>query len=153
MRRWPRRRSVPGRDSQWAWWTLPSVDEELLLRLHDSGKALLVAEQNNGFLWQNLLKALSRKLKFDGDSAPRSLPKDAHRIAGINTLSAEGKPGFIHSGTYEELTEAFGLSSAQLAETVRNKVEELRRNWFAIKLAAIKLASVRLGCRWGSFLR
>jgi transketolase len=105
---------------------MPSVDEELLLRLHDSGKALFVAEQNNGFLWQNLLKTLHRKRKFDGDSAPRNLPRDTHRIAAINTLSAEGKPGFIHSGTYKELTEAFGLSSARLAETVLKKVEELR---------------------------
>jgi transketolase len=96
---------------------MPSVDEELLLRLHDSGKALFVAEQNNGFLWQNLLKALYRERKFDGDT---------RRIVAINTLSAEGKPGFIHSGTYEELTEAFGLASAHLAEAVRNKVEDLR---------------------------
>jgi hypothetical protein len=92
------------------------VDEELLLRLHDSGKALFLAEQNNGFLWQNLLKVLYRRRKLHGST---------DKVIAINTLSAEGRPGFIHSGTYEELTEAFGLSSVQLAERVRNKVEEL----------------------------
>ncbi len=92
---------------------MPSVDEELLRRLHDSGKALFLAEQNNGFLWQNLLKVLYRKRKLHSDTC---------KIVAINTLSPDEKPGFIHSGTYEELTQAFGLSSSQLAETVRNKV-------------------------------
>ena len=96
---------------------MPSVDEELLLRLHDSGKAIFVAEQNNGFLWQNLLKVLYRKRKLPGDT------HDTHKIVAVNTLSAEGKPGFIHSGTYEELMQAFGLSSSQLAETVLNKIK------------------------------
>ncbi len=93
---------------------MPSVDEELLLRLHDSGKALFLAEQNNGFLLQNLLKVLYRS---------RQVHVAAHDAIAINTLTPEGKPAFIHSGTYEELTEAFGLSAAQLAETVRMKVE------------------------------
>jgi transketolase len=95
---------------------MPSVDEELLLRLHDSGKPLFLAEQNNGFLWQNLLKVLYRKRKSSSAT---------HNIIAINTLTAEGKPSFIHSGTYEELTQAFGLSAPQLAETVRNKVEAI----------------------------
>ncbi|HTX34370.1 MAG TPA: transketolase C-terminal domain-containing protein [Bryobacteraceae bacterium] len=96
---------------------MPSVDEELLLRLHDSGKAIFLAEQNNGFLWQNFLKVLYRKRQLHGA---------IHRIVAINTLTAEGRPQFVHSGTYEELTEAFGLSSPQLAETVRNQVEALK---------------------------
>ncbi len=85
---------------------MPSIDEELLLRLHDSSKAMFVAEQNNGFIWQNLSKILSR----------------GRKVVPINTLTEEGKPRFIHSGTYEELTRAFGLSATQLAETIREKV-------------------------------
>jgi len=91
---------------------MPSIDEELLLRLDDSGKMLFLAEQNNGFLWQNWLKVLYRKGKSHGA---------AHRVVTINTLTAEGKPRFIHSGTYDELARAFGLSAGQLAETVMNR--------------------------------
>jgi transketolase len=98
---------------------MPSVDEELLLRLYDSGKVLFLAEQNNGFLWQNLLKVLYRKRKAQCAT---------QKIIAINTLTAEGKPEFIHSGTYEELTQAFGLSSSQLAQTVLNRVEALRNS-------------------------
>lgn len=92
---------------------MPSVDEELMLRLHDSGKLLLVAEQNNGFLWQNFLKVLYRRRQEHGSTA---------RMVAVNTL-VDGHAGFIHSGTYEELTEAFGLSAAQLAQAVRAQVE------------------------------
>ena len=49
---------------------MPSVDEELMLRLHDSGKLLLVAEQNNGFLWQNFLKVLYRRRQEHGVDRP-----------------------------------------------------------------------------------
>ena len=45
---------------------MPSIDEELLLRLYDSGKTLFLAEQNNGFLLQNLLKALYRSRQVRG---------------------------------------------------------------------------------------
>ena len=34
-------------------------------------------------------------------------------VLAINTLDADGRPQFIHSGTYEELIEAFGLTPAQ----------------------------------------
>ena len=95
---------------------MPSIDEELLLRLHDSQKPVFLAEQNNGYIWQNFLKILYRRRKFHGN------PK---RIVSINTLSAEGRPQFIHSGTYEELIEAFGLTRAKLAQTIREKLEEL----------------------------
>jgi hypothetical protein len=47
------------------------------------------------------------------------------KIVAINTLTAEGKPRFIHSGTYEELLPAFGLAPLQLAEAVRDRVAAL----------------------------
>ena len=33
------------------------------------------------------------------------------RVIAINTLDRDGRARFIHSGTYEELIEAFGLTA------------------------------------------
>jgi transketolase len=90
---------------------MPSIDEALLLKLYNSGKFLLFAEQNNGYLWQNLLKVLYR----NRDKATGSL----QRVITVNTLTAEGRPQFIHSATYEELIEAFGLTPAHIAKTAQ----------------------------------
>jgi transketolase C-terminal domain/subunit len=86
---------------------MPSIDEELLIELYESGKVICLAEQNNGYILQNLLKILFRRRKDSWTGVDRILP--------INTLDAHGRPRFIHSGTYEELTRAFGLSSSQIA--------------------------------------
>jgi len=43
-------------------------------------------------------------------------------VIAINTLDAEGKPQFIHSGTYEELIEAFRLTPHDIAKTVMGAV-------------------------------
>ena len=94
---------------------MPSIDEELLLRLHDSDKVLILAEQNNGYIWQNLLKVLYHR---------RKTGRRVDKIVAINTLTAEGKPRFIHSGTYEELLPAFGLAPFQLAEAVRERCSQ-----------------------------
>jgi transketolase len=91
---------------------MPSIDAELLLSLYDSGKLLCIAEQNNGYIWQNLVKLLFQ----------RRPSLDTGRIMAINTLGRDARPRFIHSGTYEELLEAFGLAPAQLAETIRRRV-------------------------------
>uniref|UniRef100_Q026Y7 Transketolase domain protein n=1 Tax=Solibacter usitatus (strain Ellin6076) TaxID=234267 RepID=Q026Y7_SOLUE len=92
---------------------MPSIDDGLLLQLYDSGKLLLFAEQNNGYIWQNFLKVLYRHRKASADLG---------RVAAINTLDAQGRARFIHSGTYEELVEAFGLSAAQIAEFIEKQV-------------------------------
>jgi transketolase len=90
---------------------MPSIDEALLLELYNSGKVLLFAEQNNGYIWQNFLKVLYR----NRDKATGSL----EHVVTVNTLTAEGKAQFIHSATYEELVEAFGLTPAHIAKTVQ----------------------------------
>ena len=72
-----------------------------------------LAEQNNGYILQNLLKVLYRR----GDR-----PRQLDRILAINTLDADGRPRFIHSGTYEELIEAFGLTPAKIAARHRARV-------------------------------
>jgi transketolase C-terminal domain/subunit len=93
---------------------MPSIDEELVVRLCESGKLIVLAEQNNGYIFQNVLKVLYRR---------RSRAASAlDNLMTINTLDAEGKPRFIHSGTYEELVEAFGLSSSRLAKAIVARV-------------------------------
>jgi transketolase len=93
---------------------MPSIDEELLVRLYESGKLLCLAEQNNGFILQNLLKILYRRRKQSWAGVANLL--------SINALDANGRPRFIHSGTYEELIHAFGLSSSQIAAAIRSRV-------------------------------
>jgi transketolase C-terminal domain/subunit len=91
---------------------MPSVDGDLLLKLYQSGLPIFFAEQNNGFLWQNFLKVLYRHrgdTKFEG----------LDRVHTINTLAANGEKQFLHSATYEELIEAFGLTPAAIANTVQ----------------------------------
>lgn len=94
---------------------MPSVDEDLLLQLYASGKPLIFAEQNNGYLWQNFLKVLYRN---------RASTKLAtlDQVVTINTLNAEGKPQFIHSATYEELIAAFGLTPSAIADMIRSAI-------------------------------
>jgi transketolase C-terminal domain/subunit len=94
---------------------MPSIDEDLLIALYESGKLLVLAEQNNGYILQNLLKVLYRRGKAVAGSASR--------IMAINTLDASGRPRFIHSGTYEELTAAFGLSAPLLAKSIQARLE------------------------------
>ena len=40
---------------------MPSIDEDLLVRLCETGRLVCLAEQNNGFILQNLLKVLYRR--------------------------------------------------------------------------------------------
>jgi transketolase C-terminal domain/subunit len=85
---------------------MPSVDEQLLVDLFNSGKTLCFAEQNNGYLLNAFLRILYRSRQAC----------DWERIVAVNTLDADGKPQYIHSGTYEELLDAFRLSGAHLAK-------------------------------------
>jgi transketolase len=91
---------------------MPSVDEELMMELAASGKQIVFAEQNNGFLRQNFLKVRykHRKLATAGVF---------DRVHFISTLDRDGKPQFIHSATYEQLSEAFGLTPDAIAGVVR----------------------------------
>ncbi|HEV2447418.1 MAG TPA: transketolase, partial [Candidatus Sulfopaludibacter sp.] len=94
---------------------MPSIDEDLLLSLYDSGRLMIFAEQNNGYIWQNFLKVIYRR---------RAALCDGRRVVTVNTLTPEGRPRFIHSATYEELIEAYGLSAPKLAARVKQLLEE-----------------------------
>jgi transketolase len=95
---------------------MPSIDPQLLLELYQSGQLLVLAEQNNGYIWQNLLKVLYRS----------RVPVDARgweRILALNTLNGNGNAQFIHSGTYDELIAAFHLTPAAIAHTIQQSLE------------------------------
>ncbi|MEG9434876.1 hypothetical protein JAO29_01615 [Edaphobacter sp. HDX4] len=94
---------------------MPSVDEDLLVKLYRTGLPILFAEQNNGYLWQNFLKVLYRH-RADVDTA------GLNRVSIINTLDKHGDKQFIHSATYEELVEVFGLTPKSIAEAVQTLV-------------------------------
>jgi transketolase C-terminal domain/subunit len=81
---------------------MPTIDRDMLIELSASDKLIVFAEQNNGYIWQNFLKMLPRP----------------GRLLAVNTLASNGKPQFIHSGTYEELLDAFALSPAKLARRI-----------------------------------
>lgn len=94
---------------------MPSVDDSLMSQLAGSGKLLVFAEQNNGYLLQNFLKVLYRQ----------KVPAEANILSGvvsISTLDGEGKPQFIHSATYEQLTDAFGLTPDAIAKAVQDAI-------------------------------
>ncbi|MGA3095306.1 MAG: transketolase C-terminal domain-containing protein, partial [Bryobacteraceae bacterium] len=92
---------------------MPSIDEELLLELYDSGKLLYFAEQNNGYLWRNFQRTLFKQ---------RDRIETGKAFA-VNTLDRDGRPRFIHSGTYGQLLSAFGLAPSQLAEAIARRLK------------------------------
>jgi transketolase len=90
---------------------MPSIDESCLLRLCDSGKLIVFAEQNNGYLWQHAIRTAARHGKHFG------------RILALNSLAPDGRAQYIHSGTYEQLLDAFSLSPAKLAAKILETVQ------------------------------
>jgi len=91
---------------------MPSIDKELLLDLYGSGKLIVVAEQNNGYIWSECRKLLFRTQETI----------DTSQLIPINTLDENGRPRFIHSATYPQLLEQFGLSPDQLAKAMRKNL-------------------------------
>jgi transketolase len=89
---------------------MPSIDEQLLLDLYNSEKLIIIAEQNNGYIWSEYRKVLFK--------SPKTI--DTKRLMPINTLDKNGKPQFIHSATYSQLLHQFGLAPEQLVETVKD---------------------------------
>jgi transketolase C-terminal domain/subunit len=80
---------------------MPSIDEEAILRAYGSGKPVIIAEQNNGYLWSNVRRVLFSSL----DSI------DTTRLVPINT-TGDAAPHYIHSGTYTELATHYGLNAS-----------------------------------------
>ncbi len=92
---------------------MPSIDETLLLDLYESGSYIVVAEQNNGYIWTRFMKTLFEKRQ----------KIDTSRLYAVNTLDEKKRPQFIHSATYNQLTNRFGLCADALAAFVADKVK------------------------------
>jgi len=90
---------------------MSSIDEDLLVELCTSGRLICLAEQNNGYILQNLLKVVYRR-------CPEVASSVLQRLVAINTLASDGRPAYIHSATYEELIDAYGLTPAAIAGAV-----------------------------------
>jgi transketolase len=89
---------------------MPSIDESYFLKLCDSKKLAVFAEQNNGYLWHSYAQIAA----CHGKSVGRSLV--------LNTMGDQAKLQFIHSGTYDQLLHAFELSPSQLASRIVREV-------------------------------
>ncbi len=92
---------------------MPSIDRGKLGELASSGRLLVVAEQNNGIIWSALGKLLIR-----GKNAVRT-----DNLLAINTLSGDGTPTYIHSATYEQLLDQFGLGAEQIAASIVDRLQ------------------------------
>ncbi len=88
---------------------MPSIDEKMIQELMAQDRRIIVAEQNNGYIIDNI-----RKILFAGNR-----PIDPSKIISINTTSKDGLH-YIHSGTYEELAAHYGLDAASIATTVQS---------------------------------
>jgi transketolase len=91
---------------------MASIDDEYLAQLCGSEKVIVFAEQNNGYLWRNFARVLlERRLSL----------KHPERVLAINALR-NARPQYIHSGTYEQLLDAFHLSPESIAQTIIHKI-------------------------------
>jgi transketolase len=91
---------------------MPSVDAARLLELHQSGRLVVIAEQNNGYIWSQLRRVLFA-------SSPHI---DTSSLVAVNTLGPSGEPRFIHSATYDALLNQSGLAPRQIADTIRSRL-------------------------------
>ena len=92
---------------------MPSVDKETLLACYHSGKPVIVAEQNNGYLWAQFINTL-----FESEKAVST-----DKLYAVNTKGNEAIH-YIHSGTYTELADHYGLSGSKLENYIMNLVNK-----------------------------
>ena len=86
---------------------MPSIDENLIISLYNSGKPVLIAEQNNGYLWSHFKRVL-----FENEPSINT-----RQLISVNTTSKSGLH-YIHSGTYTELAAHYELDGAHLYEKI-----------------------------------
>ncbi|MCL2056354.1 MAG: transketolase [Oscillospiraceae bacterium] len=88
---------------------MPSYDGVLLRKLAESGKTILFAEQNNGWLYDC----------FCRDVITRRFVCESDKIHRISARDENGNLRFIQSGTYDQLIGALGLCPRGIADTVK----------------------------------
>jgi len=86
---------------------MPSIDENAIVSLYNSGKPVFIAEQNNGFIWSNFRKVLFAREKTI----------NIQKLIPLNTTD-NGALHYIHSGTYTELAAHYGLDATKLSEQI-----------------------------------
>ena len=96
---------------------MPSIDADAIQNLYNSKIPVIIAEQNNGYLWSNF-----RKVLFEKQSKI-----DTSRLIPINACGAVGLH-YIHSGTYGELASHYGLDADHLAQKVKEIVQTNKQN-------------------------
>ncbi len=89
---------------------MPFFDRDGIDTLLDRPVFLVLAEQNNGLL----LKSIREQVSLEGRNA---------RVLVRNLRGHHGERRFIHSATYDELTNAYGLSGERLAATIHDELE------------------------------
>lgn len=84
---------------------MPSLDTAFFRERLAGNGTLVVAEQNNGYLWNELSRLVLREgLSFDPD-----------RLLAINAADTDGAYRFVHSATYSQLIGQFGLDAQGIA--------------------------------------
>jgi len=83
------------------------INDDLLVKLFESGKMLVFAEQNNGYLWSHFKRVL-----FEQETNINT-----QKLIPINTTT-KGGLHYIHSGTYAELAAHYSLDGASLTERI-----------------------------------
>jgi transketolase len=91
---------------------MPSFDRETMLDLLDRDALTVVAEQNNGFIWQEIGRMLLRT------------KADLENCVAINVSNPDGSYLFVHSATYEQLLSRFGLAPGRMAEAALQRLRK-----------------------------
>jgi transketolase len=87
---------------------MPSYDEETIIDLLKRNVPLVLAEQNNGNIVERLGKTVLKK----------GLLVNPDQLMIFNLTDSSGSYQFIHSGTYGELVNEYGLSSKKMADKI-----------------------------------
>lgn len=91
---------------------MSSIDKEMITDLVAGDGNIIVAEQNNGYIIDNI-----RKILFEGSQSI-----NPSKIVSINATS-KGGLHYIHSGTYKELAAHYGLDAASIAGTAQSIIK------------------------------
>ena len=91
---------------------MPSFDEETLTGLLNSDGLTVIAEQNNGYLWNQTGRMVLRKRG----------KVNLENCLCINTNNPDGTYQYIHSATYGQLLNRFGLEPEQMVQSVLDRL-------------------------------
>ncbi|MEW6547959.1 MAG: transketolase C-terminal domain-containing protein [Spirochaetota bacterium] len=91
---------------------MPSFDPAMMALLLEAGRPVVVAEQNNGYLYKKTKETLFGH-------------RGARHLVALNALDPEGERRYIHSATYDQLLEHFTLSPKAISLRLREELGRL----------------------------